>query len=100
MYLNRDSLNGRKSVEIVRQVLHHSSSIQANVARGCTEVEIEIRTMEELLASLSREVSGLETPIWHENVLKETAARYGAGQEQPLDWAEAKRQLRNRAAQK
>jgi hypothetical protein len=57
----------------------------------------KLRTMEELWASLSREDSRLESPSWHEDALKETAARYKAGQEQPLEWAEAKRQLRKRS---
>ena len=56
----------------------------------------KLRTMEELWASLSREESRLESPAWHEQALKETAARYEAGQEQPIDWADAKRQLRKR----
>jgi hypothetical protein len=57
----------------------------------------KLRTMEELWTSLSREESRLESPPWHEQALKETAARYEAGQEQPIDWADAKRQLRKRA---
>jgi hypothetical protein len=57
----------------------------------------KLRTMEELWASLSREDARLESPSWHEDVLKQTAARYKSGQEQPLDWAEAKRLLRKRA---
>jgi putative addiction module component len=56
----------------------------------------KLRTMEELWASLSREESRLESPLWHEQALKETAARYEAGQEQPIDWDSAKRQLRKR----
>jgi len=56
----------------------------------------KLRTMEELWASLSREEARKEWPSWHEDALQETAARYKAGQEQPLDWAEAKRQLRKR----
>ena len=57
----------------------------------------KLRTMEELWASLSREETRLRSPPWHETELKETAARYEAGQEQPIDWADAKRQLRKRA---
>lgn len=43
------------------------------------------------------EESRLDSPPWHEVALQETAARYEAGQEQPLDWAAAKRELRKRA---
>ena len=57
----------------------------------------KLRAMEELWESISREESRLGSPHWHEAVLQETAARYEAGQEQPLDWAAAKRELRKRA---
>jgi hypothetical protein len=57
----------------------------------------KLRIMEELWASLSREEGRLESPPWHERALKETVARYEAGQEQPIDWADAKRQLHKRA---
>jgi hypothetical protein len=53
--------------------------------------------MEDPLAPLSREESRLEPPPWHQEALEETIARYEAGQEQPVDWADAKRQLRKRA---
>jgi hypothetical protein len=57
----------------------------------------KLQTMKELWVSLSREESRLESPSWHQEALKETVARYDAGQEQPTDWAEAKLQLRKRA---
>lgn len=57
----------------------------------------KLRAMEELWESLSREESRLESPAWHDTTLRETAARYEAGQEEPLDWAAAKRELRKRA---
>ena len=57
----------------------------------------KLRIMEELWASLSREEDRLESPPWHEQTLGETLARYEAGQEQPIDWADAKRHLRKRA---
>ena len=53
--------------------------------------------MEELRESISREESRLDSPTWHQGALQEAAARYGAGQEQPLDWATVKRELRKRA---
>lgn len=37
-------------------------------------------------------LSGL--PAWHGDVLRETEQRYESGQELPIDWATAKRQLR------
>ena len=57
----------------------------------------KLRTMEELWVSLRCEETRLESPPWHQEALKETVARYDAGQEQPIDWADAKRQLRKRA---
>jgi len=55
------------------------------------------RAMEEPWKSLSREEARLESPPWHEEALRETAARHDAGKEQPVDWEAAKRELRKRA---
>lgn len=57
----------------------------------------KLRAMEELWESISREESRLDSPSWHEAALQETAQRHEAGQEQPFDWAAAKRELRKRA---
>jgi hypothetical protein len=57
----------------------------------------KLRTMEELWESLSQDESRLESPPWHQDALQETMARYEAGQEQPVDWDAAKRELRKRA---
>lgn len=57
----------------------------------------KLRAMEELWESLSREETRLESPSWHQEALRETAARYKAGHEQPIDWVAAKRELRKRA---
>ena len=57
----------------------------------------KLRAMEELWESISGEESRLVSPPWHEAALQETAALYEDGQEQPLDWAAAKRELRTRA---
>jgi hypothetical protein len=57
----------------------------------------KLRAMEELWESLSQDESDYESPPWHEDALRETAERYEAGQEQPIDWAAAKRELRKRA---
>ena len=58
--------------------------------------EEKLRTMEELWESLSGEGSQLESPAWHGDALRETEQRYDAGREQPLDWAIAKQELRER----
>lgn len=52
--------------------------------------------MEELWESLSREPSRLESPEWHGDALRETERRYQAGLEEPIDWAVAKQELRQR----
>ena len=57
----------------------------------------KLRTMEELWESLSREEARLESPPWHKEALRETAARHEADKEQPIDWDAANRELRKRA---
>jgi hypothetical protein len=46
---------------------------------------------------LSGEKARFESPPWHEEALRETVARHGAGMELPIDWDAAKRELRKRA---
>ena len=57
----------------------------------------KLRAMEELWDSLTQEETRLESPSWHQDALLETTARHESGQEQPMDWAAAKRELRKRA---
>jgi hypothetical protein len=52
--------------------------------------------MEELWESLSADPAKMESPPWHGDALHDTERRYKAGQEQPVDWATAKRELRLR----
>ena len=52
--------------------------------------------MEALWIDLSQPAGEIESPSWHESVLKETAARVDAGQEQATDWETAKRGLKKR----
>ena len=63
----------------------------------CRLASVEIALTVELWNSLSREEARLESPPWHEEALRETAARHDAGKEQPVDWEAAKRELRKRA---
>ena len=56
----------------------------------------KLQTMEAIWADLSRDDTAVESPEWHENILKETAARMVSGQERISDWTIAKRDLRNR----
>jgi len=57
----------------------------------------KLRAMEELWELLTGEESRFESPDWHDKALQETAARRKAGEEQPIDWAAAKQELRKRA---
>lgn len=50
--------------------------------------------MEALWDDLSHEDAKLDSPSWHEAVLRETEQRVAAGEETPLDWDAAKRHLR------
>ncbi len=53
--------------------------------------------MEEPLVPLSPDESKMDSPTWHQEALEETIARCEAGQERPIDWTDAKQQLRKRA---
>ena len=59
--------------------------------------EEKLQAMEELWDSLRQNEGRLASPAWHEQELEETDSRYQAGQEQPIPWAEAKRDLLKRA---
>lgn len=56
----------------------------------------KLRAMEALWADLSRNEHDIQSPAWHEQVLKERAARIKSGQEKPQSWDDAKRELRDR----
>ena len=56
----------------------------------------KLRAMEALWANLAEDDATLESPEWHQEVLKETETRLKSGEEKVLDWADAKRVLRKR----
>ena len=56
----------------------------------------KLRVMETLWADLSRDEQQLESPAWHEQVLKDREERVRSGQEAFVDWETAKQQLRDR----
>ena len=58
--------------------------------------EEKLRALEAIWADLSKDDAQVESPSWHEDVLKETEARVAAGQERIEDWQTAKRELRKR----
>jgi len=60
--------------------------------------EEKLRLMELLWDDLSQDEARLESPAWHETALVETQQRLANGQEQVLDWEQAKAELRKRPA--
>ncbi len=56
----------------------------------------KLRMMEALWIDLTRSEEEFLSPNWHEDVLKAREERLAAGQEQYLDWAEAKKELQRR----
>jgi hypothetical protein len=54
----------------------------------------QLRAMEDLWESIGADPTKMEPPPWHGDALRGTELRYEAGLEQPVDWATAKRGLR------
>ena len=54
----------------------------------------KLKLMETLWLELSRDEAELESPAWHGDALRETSERVARGEEQVLDWEQAKAQLR------
>jgi hypothetical protein len=51
--------------------------------------------MEDLWHNLTTEDPEIASPHWHADVLAERTRMSSSGEEQPLDWETAKRQLRS-----
>jgi hypothetical protein len=58
----------------------------------------KLLAMEAIWADLSADEAEVASPRWHEVALRETESKLAAGLEQVIDWAEAKRQLRQKSA--
>lgn len=56
----------------------------------------KLRAMEMLWADLSRNGAQIESPAWHEEVLREREARIQSVAEKFEDWETAKKQLREK----
>lgn len=56
-------------------------------------VEEKLDVMEKLWVDLSRDDAAVESPAWHEAVLREREIAVREGREVPLDWETAKRKL-------
>ena len=50
----------------------------------------KLQVMEALWADLSRNEREIESPVWHEQVLREREQRVRSGQESFIDWETAK----------
>ena len=59
-------------------------------------LEEKLRAMEALWADLSRNEQDIQSPPWHEQLLKEREERVKSGQEKFENWEDAKRELRDR----
>lgn len=58
--------------------------------------EEKLQVMEAIWEDLSVEEETIESPVWHQEALKESEQRRMAGKENILDWKDAKRELRKR----
>jgi len=56
--------------------------------------EEKLQVMEAIWENLSVEKETIESPVWHQEALKESEQRRMAGRENILDWKDAKRELR------
>ncbi|MDB6111735.1 MAG: acyl-protein synthetase [Pedosphaera sp.] len=56
----------------------------------------KLRAMEAIWEDLSHNEEQVESPAWHEQVLKEREALFNSGKESPIDWEGAKERLRGR----
>lgn len=71
-------------------------NIALPLERMTTAEKLEV--MEAIWADLARDESRLESPAWHEEVLRKREVGMQAGQEQPIDWENAKQRLRDLGA--
>jgi hypothetical protein len=56
----------------------------------------KLRAMEAIWEDLSHNEEQVESPAWHEQVLKEREALLNSGKESLVDWESAKKRLRGR----
>ena len=49
--------------------------------------------MEALWTDITRDDAAFESPAWHAEELEKTRKRVEAGEEKPIDWEVAKRQI-------
>ncbi len=68
--------------------------MQNNIEIRHLSREEKLQIMEAIWEDLSQADEQVESPEWHKQVLQETADQFDSGQEEILDWDEAKKKLR------
>lgn len=66
----------------------------ARFALDQMSIEEKLELMEQLWADLSRRPEDVPLPEWHREVLEEREAALERGEEEVMDWEEAKARLR------
>ncbi len=61
-------------------------------------LEEKLQAMEALWDDLSRDPDSLESPAWHEDVLRERQERLNTGEAGFMDWEQAKVHIRSRTS--
>ena len=84
-----------------QEVILVSKSIGAYTMSNCIEIqnlskEEKLRVMEAIWEDLSKDDDQIESPDWHLQALQETDQRLRSGQENMIDWHDAKKELRKR----
>jgi hypothetical protein len=72
------------------------SSMSANLPLHEMSLEEKLQAMEALWEDLSREPDRIESPSWHQDLLKETESRVESGEATFSDWEKAKVSIRDR----
>jgi hypothetical protein len=57
--------------------------------------EEKIRAMEAIWDDLCKKADSLSSPSWHKNVLMEREEQIKNGEDEFMDWAQAKKQIRD-----
>ena len=70
--------------------------MSANLPLNEMSLEEKLQAMEALWEDLSREPNHIQSPSWHEDVLKETERRVESGETTFSDWEKAKVSVRDR----
>lgn len=61
-------------------------------------IEEKLQTMEALWENLSVDPTAIESPAWHEEVLRERESRIASGEAKFIDWEKAKADILRRTS--